>query len=63
MGLVRKMLPKGTPLTAEQEARLAALEKLRDEDIIFDEDCPKQTAEELSQFRRVDQYAEYRVAR
>ena len=63
MSLIRKMIPKGTTLTAEQEARLSALEKLSDEDIIFDEDCPRQTREELSQFRRVDQYVDYRVAK
>ena len=62
MGIVRKVIPKGTKLTAEQEKRLAALENLRDEDIVFDEDCPKQTVEELAQFRRVDQSSDYRVA-
>ena len=63
MGMVRKVIPKGTRLTAEQEARLSALENLHDEDITFDEDCPRQTAEELAQFRRVDQHSEYRIAR
>lgn len=63
MGMVRKIIPKGTKLTPEQEVRLKALENLRDEDIVFDEDCPRQTAEELAQFRRVDQYSDYRVAK
>ena len=63
MGIVRRVIPKGTKLTAEQEKRLAALEHLRDEDIVFDEDCPKQTAEELAQFHRVDQCSDYRIAK
>ena len=40
----------GTPLTHEQIARLDAL---KDRPIVFDEDCPEMTDEQLKQFKRV----------
>jgi len=40
----------GTPLTPEQIARLDAL---KDRPIVFDEDCPEMTDEQLKQFKRV----------
>ena len=40
----------GTPLTDEQIRRLDAL---KDRPIVFDEDCPEMTDEQLSQFKRV----------
>ncbi len=40
-------------LTAEQIAEIEARAP-RDEDIVYDEDCPKMTEEQLRQFRRVD---------
>jgi hypothetical protein len=40
----------GAPLTPEQIKRLDAL---KDRPIVFDEDCPEMTEEQLKQFRRV----------
>ena len=40
----------GTPLTPEQIKRLDAL---KDRPIVFDEDCPEMTDEQLKQFKRV----------
>ena len=40
----------GTPLTPEQ---IAELEALKDYPIVFDEDCPEMTEEQLKQFKRV----------
>lgn len=54
MATVTYILRKGQPLTPEQKARLEALKQLSDDDIIYDEDCPKLTDEHLSQFRRVN---------
>ena len=44
-------MKRGQPLTAEQIAELDALE---DRPIVYDEDCPKLTEEELRQFKRVN---------
>ena len=52
--LVTKVINLNAPLTPEQEAELEALSKMSDEDIIFDEDCPPQTEEQLKQFKRVN---------
>ena len=51
---VRKIIKPGAELTEEQKARLAALKNMRDENIVFDEDCPELTEEELRQFKRVN---------
>ena len=48
---VRYTLKRGTPLTPEQIAELDALE---DRPIVFDEDCPEMTDEQLRQFKRVN---------
>ena len=40
---------RGTPLTPEQ---LAEIEEARKHPIVFDEDCPEMTDEQLRQFRR-----------
>ena len=48
---VRFTLKRNTPLTPEQIAELDALE---DRPIVFDEDCPEMTEEQLKQFRRVN---------
>ena len=53
MAMVTYILRKGQPLTEEQKAELEALKNMRDEDIVFDEDCPELTEEELKQFKRV----------
>lgn len=52
--LVTKVIDLNAPLTPEQEAELDALSKMSDEDIVFDEDCPPQTPEQLKQFKRVN---------
>ena len=46
------ILRRGQPLTAEQEARLDALSKLPDDKIVFDEDCPELTDEQLARMTR-----------
>ena len=50
--LIYKGMP---PLTEEQETRLSALAALPDDEIVFDEDCPELTEEQLSQMKRVNQ--------
>ena len=40
------------PLTPDEIADIEARAP-RDEDIVFDEDCPEMTDEQLAQFRRV----------
>ena len=52
--MVYKWIEVGAPLTPEQEAELDELAKMSDDDIVFDEDCPPQTEEQLKQFRRVN---------
>ena len=41
------------PLTPEQIAEIEARAP-RDEDIVYDEDCPEMTEEQLRQFKRVN---------
>ena len=48
---VRYTLKRGQPLTPEQ---IAELEALKDRPIVFDEDCPETTEEQLRKFRRVN---------
>ena len=50
MMIVRKQLVPGTPLTPEQIKRL---DDLKNHPIVYDEDCPELTDEQLAQFRRV----------
>ncbi|MBQ4404972.1 MAG: hypothetical protein II857_11285 [Selenomonadaceae bacterium] len=52
--LVTKVIDLNAPLTPEQIAELDALSKMSDDDIVFDEDCPPQTEEQLKLFRRVN---------
>ena len=52
--LVTKVIDLNAPLTPEQIERLKILENMSDDDIVFDEDCPKQTEEQLKQFKRVN---------
>ena len=54
MATVTYILRRGQPLTEEQKARLEALKQMPDEDIIYDEDCPELTDEQLKQFKRVN---------
>ena len=44
--LVRKMINVAAPLTAEEKAELAAL---KDRPIVYDEDCPPMTDEQLDE--------------
>ena len=52
--LVRKVIDVSAPLTPEQIERLKLLDNIKDEDIVFDEDCPPQTPEQLAKFKRVN---------
>ena len=45
--LFYKWIDVGAPLTPEQKAELDALSKMNDDDIVYDEDCPPQTAEQF----------------
>ncbi|MBR3747353.1 MAG: hypothetical protein IKP64_05395 [Selenomonadaceae bacterium] len=54
MATVTYILRRGQPLTEEQKAELEALKQMSDDDIVYDEDCPKLTVEELKQFKRVN---------
>ncbi|MBR4544547.1 MAG: hypothetical protein IKO14_00995 [Oscillibacter sp.] len=49
--IVRYTLKRGTPLTPEQ---IAEIEEAAKYPIVFDEDCPEMTEEQLRQFKRVN---------
>ena len=49
--VIKYTLDSQMPLTSEQIQRLEAL---KDRPIVFDEDCPEMTDEQLSQFRPVN---------
>lgn len=51
MATVTYILRKGQPLTEEEREELRAL---KDRPIVFDEDCPPQTPEQLKKFKRVN---------
>ena len=52
--LVTKVIDLNAPLTPEQLERLKLLENMTDDDIVYDEDCPPQTDEQLKKFKRVN---------
>ena len=52
--IVRKTINIYEPLTEEEKAALEVIRIMRDEDIIYDEDCPKLTEEQLKKFKRVN---------
>ena len=54
MAMVTYVLHRGQPLTEEQKAEIEALKQMSDDDIVYDEDCPKLTDEQLKQFKRVN---------
>ena len=54
MATVTYILRRGQPLTEEQKDELEALKQMTDDDIVYDEDCPKLTSEQLKQFKRVN---------
>lgn len=60
--LVTRVINVNAPLTEEQKARLAILKTMTDDDIVYDEDCPELTDEELSQFKRVNPRRKENVA-
>ena len=47
--LVRKVINIAAPLTEEQLERLKILREMKDEDIVFDEDCPPTTEEQADE--------------
>lgn len=51
MAIITKFINFDEPLTEEQHARLRAL---KNRPIVFDEDCPELTEEELKEFRPVN---------
>ena len=54
MAIVTYVLRRGQPLTEEQKAELEYLRNMSDDDIVYDEDCPELTDEELKEFKRVN---------
>jgi len=60
--LVTKVIDLNAPLRPEQIERLKLLENMTDDDIVFDEDCPPQTEEQLKQFKRVNPRRKDKVA-
>ena len=58
--IVKKFIKFGEPLTPEQLEELRLLEEMPDEDIIYDEEFPKLTEEELAEFKRVNPLTEMR---
>lgn len=51
--IVRRVIYEGQKPTPEQIERLRAL-KAENRPIVFDEDCPELTDEQLKQFKRVN---------
>ena len=51
MAMITKFIRFGVPLTEEQKAEIRAL---KDRPIVYDEDCPRLTPEELKEFRPVN---------
>ena len=51
MATVTYILRKGQPLTEEEREELRAL---KNRPIVYDEECPELTEEQIKQFRRVN---------
>lgn len=47
--IVRKVINVAAPLTEEERERLKILREMKDEDIVFDEDCPPMTDAQLDE--------------
>lgn len=60
--LVTRVIDVNAPLTPEQKAELEVLKNMTDDDIVYDEDCPELTDEELKQFKRVNPRRKKNVA-
>ena len=56
--IVTYTLKRGTPLTPEQ---IAEIEEAAKYPIVFDEDCPEMTEEQLRQFKRVNPLPQNRI--
>lgn len=54
MAMVTYILRRGQPLDEEEKADLETLKQMSDDDIVYDEDCPKLTDEQLKKFKRVN---------
>ena len=54
--MVRKTIDVGRKLTEKEKKQLDELANMKDQDIVFDEDCPELTEEELSHFKRVSEF-------
>ena len=52
--LLRRVINVNAPLTDEQKAELEFLRNMSDDDIVYDDDCPKLTEEQLAKFKRVN---------
>ena len=52
--IIRRVIDVNAPLTEEQKAELEYLRNMSDDDIVYDEDCPELTEEQLAQFKRVN---------
>ena len=52
--IIRRVIDVNAPLTEEQKAELEYLRNMSDDDIVYDEDCPKLTEEQLAQFKPVN---------
>lgn len=53
-------LSKPIQFTEEQLKMIEALRQMDDSEIVFDEDCPEQSPEQLKEFRRVKDMPERR---
>ena len=62
MAMVTYTLHRGQPLTPEQKAEIEVLRNMSDDDIVYDEDSPKLTDEQLKRFKRVNPRRKEKVA-
>ena len=60
--IVRRFIKFDEPLTPDQIKELQELEKMSDKDIIYDDEFPELTDEELTEFKRVNPLPEVRQA-
>ncbi len=61
--IVRYTLHKGQKLTEEQIERLEKLKNMPDSEIVYDEDCPMLTEEQIEAFRKAAKERNRRVGR
>lgn len=53
--IVRKTIDVSRKLTKEEKEQLKKLAEMKEEDIVYDEDCPPLTEEQISKFKRVSE--------